>query len=70
MFSNFRNITPSNLTDEQIREVEIKLNRIFTPSEIHAIHNSTWLRKAVEFIKKRQNGALISLHNPLWPPEI
>ncbi|RHX90222.1 hypothetical protein DLM76_20365 [Leptospira yasudae] len=62
-------MTPPELTDEEIREVEKKLKRFFTPSEIHAIKNSTGLRNAVEFIKKRHKGTTISVYNLLGPSE-
>lgn len=66
MFSNFKNSTPPELSDDEIRDIETKLNRFFTPAEIHAIHNSTWLRNAVEFIKRRHScGASISVIEPI-----
>lgn len=59
MFSNFKNTSPPELSDDEIREVELKLKRYFSPQEIHAIQNSTWLRNAVAFIKKRQIGSAV-----------
>lgn len=63
MFINYKQIQPPNLSNDQIHDLEIRLNRHFTAYEIDVINNSTSFRKADQFTKALSRGSQNEFHN-------